>query len=583
MAAALPGGTVSGPLPASLSALSPSLGGGSKAANGLNGGLNGSSLNANGSLSNGSLSPGLSQQWQPPLGAGSAYGASAPSAEQGGSSSSRPSSSPPPGASSSSPTSSLPTASGQRSWTGQQQRQQQQQQAAQQQAQQQQQQQQAMSERDEEIMRLNRLLHDREEELRMRDAALKKGGRMRESEAHQLKSLMTREKEDELGVVRAALTREKDKEVARLEAAHAKQLKAKDEEVAQAKQAVSKERDDKVAKLAKELKASVQGVKDLKEKLAGKEGEIGALRKQLGSAQRVEDDLRKQQASAASAVKAEERTKHDAMARLETSIKGDHVKELRRLTEEHEQATSAHSKEVSQLNTLLKQALTRVQRTQQTLGEERERLKEGCLSARTMASLSLEYTPAQEEALLAKVEGGCVHECSATELHWLMTKPFRAWLAQSYAECDQVCDTLESEGQRLKRLYHTKETEAGRLRAHATQLRARLSWTYRVCFFTMVGLIAAGCAGAWPAISSGQYVPWVGTMALSWAALLATALGLLFGDGGSSPPSPRPPSLPTPRDRTAAGGDGLGGGGDCGDGTSAQRRWRAAEGDYSYS
>ena len=65
---------------------------------------------------------------------------------------------------------------------------------------------------------------------------------------------------------------------------HSRQLKAKDEEVAQTKAALAREKDEKIAKLnatIKELKASSSGVKDLKEKVAQKEGEIAALRKQV--------------------------------------------------------------------------------------------------------------------------------------------------------------------------------------------------------------------------------------------------------------------------------------------------------------
>lgn len=50
-----------------------------------------------------------------------------------------------------------------------------------------------------------------------------------------------------------------------------------------------------------------------------------------------------------------------------------------------------------------------------------------------------------------------VQECTVKELHWMMTKEFRVWLTQSYTECDEVCDALEAEQQRLKRIYHSKE------------------------------------------------------------------------------------------------------------------------------
>ena len=50
---------------------------------------------------------------------------------------------------------------------------------------------------------------------------------------------------------------------------------------------------------------------------------------------------------------------------------------------------------------------------------------------------------------MRKVEES-IQDCSVEEVHWLLTKTFRSWLAQSYSECDEVCDALEAEQQRLK-------------------------------------------------------------------------------------------------------------------------------------
>ena len=452
-------------------------------------------------------------------------------------------------------------------------------------------QQKAVSERDDEIARLKKLLLEREEELDRRDAAVKKVGKLRETEHAQLKSALTREKEeklaklsvahdkrirdkeDEMGSLRASLTREKDKELAKLEGVHAKQLKAKEEEAAQTKASMAKEKDEKITKLnatIKELKASSSGVKDLKEKVAQKDTEIAALRKQLGAAQRVEDDLRKQQASAASAVKAEEKVKNDAMARLKGSIEQDHAKELRKVSEEHEQALAVRGREVSAMSAQLKQTLQKCQRAEEVLGEERGKVKSALLSARSMAELSMSYSGEEEERLLAKVQTH-VQECSPEELHWVMTRPFRTWLAQSYSECDQVCDALESEQQRLKRIYHTKEQELGKMRAHATYLMGCVTWVYKVFMLTMAGSMATGCAGAWRAISSGQFWPSVQLMAFAWLVLLATALILLyFGDGSSSapltPPPPPPPLRSSPNGSPARNGDG-----------SSERGWASGE------
>ena len=170
--------------------------------------------------------------------------------------------------------------------------------------------------------------------------------------------------------------------------------------------------------------------------------------------------------------------------------------------------------------------------------------------------------------MLRKVEGA-VQDVTAEELHWVMTRTFRTWLAQSYSECDEVCDALESEQQRLKRTYHSKEQELGKMRAHASQLKARIVWAYQVFMLAMAGSMATGCAGAWRAISTGQFWPSVQVMAFAWLVMLATAVILLFGGGdGPTPRPPVPSPVPSPTSRggggsapTAGGGGGPGGGG----------------------
>jgi len=306
---------------------------------------------------------------------------------------------------------------------------------------------------------------------------------------------------------------------------------------------------------------------------------VAGLRKQLGAAQRVEDELRKQQASAASASKAEERQKNDAIAKLKGTIEQTHAVEVRRLGEEHEVALAARSREVAQLTAQLKSTLQKYQRAQSTLADERDRIREVLLGSRSMAEVSMAFTPEQETKLLHKVEQQ-VHECSADEMHWLVTKPFRTWLAQSYTECDEVCDALEAEQQRLKRIYHTKEQELTRMRAYATCLRSKIRWCYQVCLLTLAGSIATGCAGAWRAIATGQFWPSVQLMGFAWAVIAASALLLLFGDGSGSPPVPSSPRSPNGA-IVGGGGGGLGGtqcnGGGSGGGGGSGRYLRERE------
>ena len=242
---------------------------------------------------------------------------------------------------------------------------------------------------------------------------------------------------------------------------------------------MAKEKDERVAKLQgtiKELKGSAASLKDLKASLAAKDADIAGLRKQLGAAQRVEDELRKQQASAASTVKAE---KTDAIAKLKGSIEQNHSLELKRQHEEHDQVLAARNRELANMTAQLKQALEKCQQAQSSLSSERDKMRQALLTARTMAEVSMDYST-EEDRLLAKVEGR-VEECSIQEVHWLMTRTFRSWLAQSYSECDEVCDALEAEQLRLKRIYHSKEQELGKMRAHAAHLKSRIFWVYQVC------------------------------------------------------------------------------------------------------
>lgn len=218
--------------------------------------------------------------------------------------------------------------------------------------------------------------------------------------------------------------------------------------------------------------------KDLKATVAAKDTEIAGLRKQLGAAQRVEDELRKQLASVASD-SMQEKHKNDAIAKLRGSIEHSHSLELKRQSDEHEQALASRNREVVNLTAQLKQMLIKYQQAQGALQRERDKVREALLASRSLAEVSMDYSGEQEERLLAKLDGS-VQDCSVEEVHWLMTRTFRSWLAQSYNECDEVCDALEAEQQRLKRIYHSKEQELGKMRAHASHLKSRIVQVYQV-------------------------------------------------------------------------------------------------------
>jgi len=196
---------------------------------------------------------------------------------------------------------------------------------------------------------------------------------------------------------------------------------------------------------------------------------------------------------------------------------------------------------MANLTSQLKQVLHRCQQAQTALQCERDKVKEALLDSRNLAEASMQFSGEQEEKLLNKVKQH-VQDCSVEEFHWLMTKDFRTWLAQSYTECDEVCDALEAEQQRLKRISHSKEQELGKMRARNGFLKGRVTWIYQVCGLSMIASMATGCVGAWRAISTGHFWSSVQVMALAWLVTFATALILLFGDGSTgSLPLPPPP------------------------------------------
>jgi len=191
--------------------------------------------------------------------------------------------------------------------------------------------------------------------------------------------------------------------------------------------------------------------------------------------------------------------------------------------------------------------LQRYQTAQSALEREREKVKEALLESRNLAEVSMHFSAEEQAALIVKVQQH-VEDCSIEEMHWMMTKEFRAWLAQSYTECDEVCDALEAEQQRLKRVYHSKEQDVGKMRARVLHLNGRINWVYQIFVLSMVGSVATGCVGAWRAVSTAQFWSSIQLMAFAWLVVLATAMILLFGDGGGHLPTP-PAVRDLPRER----------------------------------
>jgi len=448
-----------------------------------------------------------------------------------------------------------------------------------------QQQQSALVAREEEIAKLQKALRDREDEVAQVRNGSQKLQKVKDAEVEKIKSVMQKEKEDKLAkltaahnkrvaskedemqALRAQLTKEREKELQKLSTVHQRQLKVKDDELAQVKTQSVGQKEEKIQKLSASLK-------ETKQSLSLREQEVAQMRKQIGSAHKAEEEVKKLKASADGQKQKEESVSKEHLARLKGSIEMACTEERKKLESCHEEAVGAKEREVAQLGAQLKSALGKCQQGQTALLREREKVREALLDSGKLAEVSMQFSAEQEQRLMRKVEER-IQDCSVEEVHWLLTKTFRRWLAQSYSECDEVCDALEAEQQRLKRLSHAKEQELSKMRAHVGHLRRRVHWVYQVFVLSMVGSMATGCVGAWRAISTGDFLASVQVMGLAWLVLLATVAVLLFGDGGS-PPFPLSTPRELERDRERAGDCAGGRAGDCGAGRGGGSRGGAS-------
>ena len=178
------------------------------------------------------------------------------------------------------------------------------------------------------------------------------------------------------------------------------------------------------------------------------------------------------------------------------------------------------------------------------LRKERERVRTALLQAEELAETSIEFSAEEEGRLRARVDGGEMGEVTAEEVHWLMTKPFRGWLAQSYAECDEVCDALEAEQQRHKRLAQAKDAEVGKMRQRVGRLHRAAAAAHRIFAAALAAAVATGVAGAWRAHTAAAFAPSLQLMAVAWTLIGAVAAALLVGDAAA----PAPLNLPPPRE-----------------------------------
>jgi uncharacterized coiled-coil protein SlyX len=198
---------------------------------------------------------------------------------------------------------------------------------------------------------------------------------------------------------------------------------------------LARERDERVARLSAALK-------DVKGEISQRDEQLSALRKALASSEKAAEEARRAHAAAAAGWKSL-KTAHDAelaqagAARTRSpSPEQTQMSEkvVRQLTAEAESKVAAR---VAELESALARAEARAAGLSAELARGRGVVQQVVLDAHVMAETSISISTQQQELLVEKARQH-VEDVTAEELHWLMTAPFRAWLEQSYTECDEV-------------------------------------------------------------------------------------------------------------------------------------------------
>ena len=143
----------------------------------------------------------------------------------------------------------------------------------------------------------------------------------------------------------------------------------KDDELAQVKTQVVREKDEKILKLSTSLK-------ETKQSLALREQEGVQMRKQLGSAHKAEEEVKKLKASADGQKQKDESLSKEHLARVKGSIEMAISEERKKLESSFEEELGAKEREVAQLAAQLKSALSKYQQGQTALLREREKVSE---------------------------------------------------------------------------------------------------------------------------------------------------------------------------------------------------------------
>ena len=154
----------------------------------------------------------------------------------------------------------------------------------------------------------------------------------------------------------------------------------KDDELAQVKTQGVGQKEEKIQKLSASLK-------ETKQSLSLREQEVAQMRKQIGSAHKAEEEVKKLKAAANGQKQKEESVSKEQQARLKGSVE---VEERKKLESCHEDAVGAKEREVAQLGAQLKSALGKCQQGQTALLREREKVREALLDSGKLAEVSMQ-------------------------------------------------------------------------------------------------------------------------------------------------------------------------------------------------
>lgn len=402
-----------------------------------------------------------------------------------------------------------------------------------------------------ELRRVQKALEGSEAEVMRLNAAAEKLSIARDAELDRLKAAMSKEKEDRLAKMQAAHARRlaarddeltslkaaKERELAKAAASHQKALRAKEEEVGAARREAARREEERTRKLS-------EAHKELQQDLGKRDEQLAALRRSLATAEASASEARKGKAAAEAAHEAELAERAALIARSAGHAAAECGEGARGLGGAAAAEAAAEAGGGGGEGRRGAEERGVAEAIAATLARERAVLREAVLGAREMAERMaegrLEYSR-EEGALLEEKARQHIEDVTAPELHWLVTAPHRAWLNQSYAECDEVAALAESEQRQLKRSSQATQLELGKIRSQLDASRSNLSRAYHALAVALFLALATATYGAWRAASNGDMTATLQEMGVAWLAILA-ALPLLLADAG-----PTHPTLPPPR------------------------------------